>query len=136
MNSVLLRRTARFTSRKLPFTTALRRSPIPHSQRRHHANTSLALDYFPQQAAHHGIPAMPLSDAERKTIYALASAPGRAGVAVIRVSGPNALQVYDSMLQGSSKLPKPWMMRRCTVLHPITREELDDGLYVFFKGTL
>jgi hypothetical protein len=78
---------------------------------------------------------LPLSDAQRPTIFALASAPGRAGVAVIRLSGPDALHAYENMIVSSSNPLKPWTMRRCTIIHPHTREELDDGLCVFFKGT-
>jgi len=38
---------------------------------------------------------------EKRTIYALSTPPGRAGVAVIRISGPNALEVYYSMVTSS-----------------------------------
>lgn len=35
-----------------------------------------------------------LSDAQRRTIYALSTPPGKAGIAIIRVSGPDALDVW------------------------------------------
>jgi tRNA modification GTPase len=82
---------------------------------------------------------LPLSTSQKPTIFALASAPGRAGVAVIRVSGPDALKAYEMMVitsSGSSATaPEPWKMRRCQLVHPATKEELDDGLCVFFPGT-
>ena len=43
--------------------------------------------------------ALPLSDAQRRTIYALSTPPGRSGVAVIRVSGPDALGVWQRMVR-------------------------------------
>ena len=83
-----------------------------------------------------------LSDAQRRTIYALSTPPGKAGVAVIRVSGPDALQVWRAMVktrgEGKGKArerdPEPWKMHRCSVVHPDSGEALDDGLAVFFKG--
>ncbi|OJT13192.1 tRNA modification GTPase GTPBP3, mitochondrial [Trametes pubescens] len=83
-----------------------------------------------------------LSDAQRRTIYALSTPPGKAGVAVIRVSGPDALEVWRQVVQtrreGKGKAPErdpePWKMHRCHVVHPRTQEVLDDGLAVFFKG--
>ncbi|KAI0751256.1 tRNA modification GTPase TrmE [Daedaleopsis nitida] len=82
------------------------------------------------------------SDAQRRTIYALSTPPGKAGVAVIRISGPEAMDVCRGMVkpQGSGKGkgreydPEPWKMHRCSVVHPRTEEILDDGLAVFFKG--
>ena len=118
----------------------------------------------------------PPSDAQRKTIYALATPPGKAGVAVIRFSGPEAYAVYERVtrpytsissnslnkigeanissstkleyqsdvnharVQGerSSRKRKPLehrKMTRCIVVNPLTGEDIDDGLAVFFKGT-
>lgn len=84
-----------------------------------------------------------LSDAQRRTIYALSTPPGKAGVAVVRISGPDALEVWRKVVQtrreGKGKArerdPEPWKMHRCHVVHPQTQEVLDDGLAVFFKGT-
>lgn len=45
--------------------------------------------------------ALPLSDAQRKTIYALATAPAKSGVAIIRVSGPDALHVWQIMVRSA-----------------------------------
>jgi tRNA modification GTPase len=79
--------------------------------------------------------ALPLSPAQRATIFALASAPGRAGVAVIRVSGPATRAVYAAMVRApSAPTPAPWRVRRCTVVHPLSGEALDDGLCAFFPG--
>jgi hypothetical protein len=43
--------------------------------------------------------ALPLSDAQRKTIYALSTPPGKSGIAVIRISGPDALCVWQRMVR-------------------------------------
>jgi tRNA modification GTPase len=80
------------------------------------------------------------------TFYALASPPGKAGVAVYRISGQGALSAYRELVRPSSKrpgvssqstltsTPKPWHLHRCTVVDPATNKTLDDGLAVFFRG--
>jgi len=85
------------------------------------------------------------SPMEKKTIYALSTPPGRGGIGVIRVSGPDALDVYSRMVRvgagdsakGKQKevVPEPWKMRRCSIVHPTSREVLDEGIAVFFQGT-
>lgn len=85
------------------------------------------------------------SDSQRRTIYALSTPLGKAGVAVVRISGPEAWDVWRSVVRtyASAKAkgkeresePEPWKMNRCKVVHPTTEELLDDGLAVFFKGT-
>jgi len=47
--------------------------------------------------------ALPLSDAQRRTIYALSTPPGRSGVAIIRVSGPDALDVWQRMVRPAQR---------------------------------
>ncbi|EGZ26307.1 hypothetical protein PHYSODRAFT_479901 [Phytophthora sojae] len=68
---------------------------------------------------------------ELDTIYALSSAPGKAGVAVIRISGEQA----DSCLQQLSKstaLPEPRVAALRKLYHPKTKEHLDDALVLRF----
>jgi len=84
------------------------------------------------------------SPTEKKTIYALSTPPGRGGIGVIRVSGPDALDVYSQMVRvsagGSTKgkqkevALEPWKMRRCSIVHPESQEVLDEGIAVFFEG--
>ncbi|KAG6836923.1 hypothetical protein H0H93_001289 [Arthromyces matolae] len=76
------------------------------------------------------------SDAQRRTIYALSTPPGKGGVAVIRISGPNALDVWKTMVKTPKKRePRPWKMERCRVVQPYNHSEhLDDGLAVYFRG--
>lgn len=77
-----------------------------------------------------------LSDAQRKTIYALSTPPGKAGIAVVRVSGPDALDVWRRVTHKSKSgdTPIPWVLQRRHVVDPETGEKLDDSLTVFFKG--
>ncbi|HET6223232.1 MAG TPA: tRNA uridine-5-carboxymethylaminomethyl(34) synthesis GTPase MnmE [Dongiaceae bacterium] len=67
------------------------------------------------------------------TIYALASAAGRAGVAVIRISGP-AAGTAVRRLTGDRPLPEPRraVLRRFT--NPDGSTELDRGLLLWFPG--
>ncbi len=64
------------------------------------------------------------------TIFALASAQGKAGVAVIRLSGPSAHSAA-SALAGSDLPARGMRMRR---LHTADGARLDDGLILTFKG--
>ncbi|KAG5456131.1 MAG: GTP-binding protein TrmE N-terminus-domain-containing protein, partial [Olpidium bornovanus] len=77
------------------------------------------------------------------TIYALSSAPGRAGVAVIRASGPKCREVSASRQlvrlmapppKGSSTPLEPRRVNCRRIRHPGTGEILDRGLVVFFSG--
>ncbi|KAG8886501.1 mitochondrial splicing system protein [Tulasnella sp. 331] len=85
---------------------------------------------------------LPLSPSQRQTIYALATPPGKAGVAVIRISGPEVEAVYSKIIRPSSQsaqsraraLPKPRNMERCEIVDPETHEVLDDGLVVYFAA--
>lgn len=66
------------------------------------------------------------------TIFAPASAPGRCGVTVIRISGPRASVAIEQVTR--APLPEP---RRATLKrfrHPITSEILDEGLILWFPA--
>lgn len=63
------------------------------------------------------------------TIFALASAPGRAGVAVIRLSGPRAHSVAAAL---AGKLPPRGMAVR--PLHDTLGDHLDDAVILTFSG--
>lgn len=81
---------------------------------------------------------LPTTSAQKQTIYALSTPPGKGGVAIVRVSGPDALSVWKSMVRThrkSDKPPIPWRLQRCRVVHPQNESLIDDGLAVYFKGT-
>ena len=63
------------------------------------------------------------------TIYALSSAPGRAGVAIVRVSGSHAGMVLNVM---TPPRPKPRVAGGRRILHPKTGEVLDRGIVLWF----
>lgn len=65
------------------------------------------------------------------TIYALSSATGRAGVAVIRVAGPQAGTVVDRM---AGPRPQPHYAAFRRVRHPVTGEILDEALVLWLSG--
>lgn len=65
------------------------------------------------------------------TIFALSSAPGRAGVAVIRVSGPRA---GGALLALAGSAPKPRRAMLAEIRDPRSREALDRGLVLSFPA--
>ena len=66
------------------------------------------------------------------TIYALASGAGRAGVAVIRLSGAQAFAVAEHLIK--KPIPTPRTTALCNLYHPKTGEFLDDALIIPFKA--
>jgi len=67
--------------------------------------------------------------ASASTIYALSSAPGRAGVAVIRVSGPAAPTALAAMVR---KPPAHAQAAFRIIRHPDTAAPLDQALVLYF----
>lgn len=66
-----------------------------------------------------------------ETIAALATAPGRAGIAVVRISGSEAAATVAAMV---GRLPAARRLSRARLLDPATGELLDDALVVLFPG--
>jgi tRNA modification GTPase len=66
----------------------------------------------------------------RATIFALSTPPGRSGVAVIRVSGPQAGAVLDA-LAGGRPAPREAALRR---IRDATGAAIDRGLVLWFPG--
>src|SRR5262249_53104291 len=69
--------------------------------------------------------------ADQATIFALSSGHGRAGVAVIRISGPAAGNVLDKMAAPRAR-PRFAALRR--IRHPQTGEVIDHGLALWFAA--
>ncbi len=69
--------------------------------------------------------------ADRATIFALSSGAGRAGVAVIRVSGPNARTALEQM---AAPLPAAREVAFRRIRHPRTDVVLDRGVVFWFAG--
>lgn len=83
------------------------------------------------------------SDAQRHTIYALSTPPGKGGIAVVRVSGPHAVQVYQSITRSTAhssprfkpkRVPRSWAAEYREIVDPITDDKLDDAVVLFFQG--
>ncbi|HVC53288.1 MAG TPA: tRNA uridine-5-carboxymethylaminomethyl(34) synthesis GTPase MnmE, partial [Stellaceae bacterium] len=68
---------------------------------------------------------------ETDTIYAPATAPGRAAIAIIRLSGP---QSRDAVMCLAGVLPPPRTARRVRLRDPETGDGLDDGLALWFPA--
>ncbi len=65
------------------------------------------------------------------TIYALSSAPGKAAVSLVRVSGPMVQKLLRALV---GKLPQPRQASRCKIKKPDQDEIIDDGLVLYFPG--
>ncbi|MFA5899209.1 MAG: tRNA uridine-5-carboxymethylaminomethyl(34) synthesis GTPase MnmE [Hyphomicrobium sp.] len=65
---------------------------------------------------------------EPTTIFALSSAPGRAGVAVVRISGPEAGAVIDAM---AAPRPKDRFAALRRIADPATGQTLDEALVLW-----
>lgn len=66
-----------------------------------------------------------------ETIYALASASGRAGVSVLRISGPKAQSVIETM---AGRQITPRKASLCLLRHPDTAEPIDRVLLLWFPA--
>lgn len=69
---------------------------------------------------------------ETPTIFALSTAPGRAGIAVVRVSGPRAGDVLDRLTRRPRPAPRYAALRG--LQHPETGEGLDQALVLWFPA--
>ncbi|MGL4290872.1 MAG: tRNA modification GTPase, partial [Phreatobacter sp.] len=66
-----------------------------------------------------------------KTIAAISTAPGMAGVAILRISGPAAGDVLRKL---SGSLPRPRFASYCTLRHPVGAEPIDSALVLWFPA--
>src|SRR5437870_1641955 len=69
-----------------------------------------------------------LTQYSRDTITALATPPGRGGIAIVRVSGSQVKNIIDVVLKN------PLTPRQASYLsfHEITGEKIDEGVAIFF----
>ena len=70
------------------------------------------------------------------TIAAIATPPGRGGIGVIRVSGPRALEIANTVFQSRSRasVSDPNRAQAGHLLDPATREPIDEIVLTFFKA--
>jgi tRNA modification GTPase len=67
-----------------------------------------------------------------ETVFALASGAGRAGVAMVRVSGPGAGGALQALT--GKALPKPRFAALRTLSAPLDQTHIDDALVLWFPG--
>src|SRR2546423_9606770 len=68
------------------------------------------------------------------SIVALSTPPGRGGIGVIRVSGPDALAFLRKITGDESSDPQPNCLTLHTLIDPFSGEALDQALTCFFKA--
>lgn len=71
---------------------------------------------------------------ESDTIAAIATAPGRGGVAVVRVSGPSAFGIATRLVRHPVTGDVAGRFSHVTFSHPRTDTVLDDGLLLVFRA--
>lgn len=72
-----------------------------------------------------------MNDMTAPTIYACATAPGRAALAVVRVSGPDCQAVLAGF---GATCPSPRQASLRRLIHPRTQDLLDEALVLYFAG--
>ncbi len=83
------------------------------------------------QVAGGGVSGYAKTMADGSTIFALSSGAGKAGIAVIRVSGP-CVRAVMGLMSAPEVLDRQAGFRR--IVHPATRALLDKAVVVFFAG--
>ncbi len=81
--------------------------------------------------AHISINGYPMTMADVSTIFALSSGAGKAGVAVIRVSGPASKEALTRMAAPEVRDRRAGLRR---IIHPVTGAVLDHALVLYFAG--
>ena len=66
------------------------------------------------------------------TIYALSSGPGIAGLAVIRISGPECKLILKKMVKGAFPKPRVATIKKINKIN--TNELIDEGMILWFPG--
>lgn len=64
------------------------------------------------------------------TIFAQASAFGKSGVTVFRISGPHSLSIAQAISNRTIFVPR--RVHICTIVHPTTSQMIDQGLIIYF----
>ncbi|MCC7106027.1 MAG: tRNA uridine-5-carboxymethylaminomethyl(34) synthesis GTPase MnmE [Chloroflexi bacterium] len=69
------------------------------------------------------------------TIVAIATAPGEAAIAVVRLSGPRSREILETIFRPSGKAPRrPWTMVHGWVVDPFRDRPIDEALAVYMPG--
>jgi tRNA modification GTPase len=69
---------------------------------------------------------------DKKTIFALATPPGKSGVAIIRISGPDAISCLNQITKTS--IPEPRKAALRAIINPLTDQLIDQAIIIIFPG--
>ncbi|MCT4634780.1 MAG: tRNA uridine-5-carboxymethylaminomethyl(34) synthesis GTPase MnmE [Rickettsiales bacterium] len=69
---------------------------------------------------------------DKKTIFALATPPGKSGVAIIRISGPNAFSCINQLTKKDP--PKARQATLRNIINPITNQLIDKAVILTFSS--
>jgi tRNA modification GTPase len=75
-----------------------------------------------------------MSSAETDTIVALATPPGRSGIGIVRLSGPQSLDILRQLARCPTFDPHPNMLTLHSLFDPNSDDILDQGMVVYFKA--
>lgn len=70
----------------------------------------------------------------KNTIFALSSAPGKAGISIYRISGPRSLEIIKNLAGNKDYVPRK--LYNATLINPETQEEIDDAMICYFKAPM
>lgn len=74
-----------------------------------------------------------MSENRHDTIFALSSASGKAGVSVVRISGPHVVGILKNLIKGQDIIsPRTNSLRN--LINPKTENKIDEALVCFFEG--
>jgi len=68
------------------------------------------------------------------SIVALSTPPGRSGIGVIRISGPDAIDILRQLTESPTSDPQPNLLTLKKIVNPSSGEVLDQALVCIFKG--
>ena len=79
---------------------------------------------------------MPATDTglTRDTIVAVATPPGRGGIGIVRLSGPAAVSIAQSVVSNSSAPLLPAQARFCHLVEASTGQRLDEAVVTYFQA--
>ncbi len=94
------------------------------------------LSSLPQKKMPSSSRPMSITNHDPETIVAVSTPRGYSGIGVIRISGPESLQILRKVLPSiRTRLPIPESERGARqVIDPDTEKAYDDGLAIFMKG--
>src|ERR1041384_7857079 len=75
-----------------------------------------------------------MSSAETDTIVALATPPGRSGIGIVRLSGPQSLAILRELVRSQTFDPQPNLLTLHSLFDPNSDDVLDQGMVCYFKA--